>query len=227
VDREVCVTQDGELLARLNELPWWREGTGNLRERYQAHSVTAKERASEYAERYAHRRAAMVLDVVLSRQRRYTRVEKLASEFAETPQGTSLEVLAAEGPGDGYPLRAGEATTMRAVAGGLLRYCGEHHLDEERGVRQWAREAGVFEHAPRMEPFVGTTPGIGPALFAYLRMRAGADALKPDLRVHTAFRALGYKVPNDPHAMLMVGRGAAEELGIGLLVLDQLLWFAS
>jgi hypothetical protein len=68
--------------------------------------------------------------------------------------------------------------------------------------------------------------GLGrPALFAYLRMRAGADALKPDQRVHAAFRTLGYKAPNDPHAMLMVARGAAEEVGIGLLVLDQLLWF--
>ena len=217
--------QDGEVQRRLHELPWWREGTRNLHERYQAHGDAAKERATEYAQRYADRRAAMVFDVVLSRRRRYTRVEKLASEFAETRQGGSLEALAAEGPGDGYPLRAGEAATMRAVAGGLVRYCREHHLDEGAGVGRWAREAGVFEHAPRLEPFVGATPGIGPALFAYLRMRAGADALKPDQRVHAAFQAVGYKVPNDPHAILMVARGAADELGIGLLVLDQLLWF--
>jgi hypothetical protein len=156
----------------------------------------------------------MVFDVVLSRQRRYSRVERLAEQFAATGPGSSLAALAADGPGDGHPLRAGEAVTMQAVAGGLVHFCATAELEEEQGVRRWAEEAGAFEHAPRLDPFVGGAPGIGPALFAYLRMRCGADGLA----------WLGYPVPREPHAVLLVARGAAAELEIDLLVLDQLLW---
>jgi hypothetical protein len=218
---------DDRLLRQLHQLPGWHDATQNLRERYRVHGAAAQDRAGAYAERYQHRRAAMVFDVVLSRQRRYTRVEKLADQFAATKQGRSLAALAHHGPGAGYPLRAGEATTMQAVANGLLRYCRTQGLEEEVGVRRWADDAGPFEHAPRLEPFVGATPGIGPALFAYLRMRSGADALKPDLRVHSALHSLGYPVPRDQHAILLVAQGAAAELGIGLLVLDQLLWWVT
>ena len=45
------------------------------------------------------------------------------------------------------------------------------------------------------ERFVGATNGIGPALFAYLRMRSGADALKPDLRVRESLNRLGFGLP--------------------------------
>ena len=58
-------------------------------------------------------------------------------------------------------------------------------------------------------------------------MRSGADALKPDLRVYQALRSLGYQLPRDPHAILVLAQGAALELGIGLLVLDQLLWWVT
>lgn len=65
--------------------------------------------------------------------------------------------------------------------------------------------------------------GIGPALFAYLRMRCGADALKPDLRVHAALRGLGFEVENEVHTMLVVAHAVAVELEISRLTLDQLL----
>ena len=213
-----------ELLPRLRQLSGWQAATDRLRERYQADGDAARRDATGYAERYQGRRGAMVLDVVLSRQRRYSRVERLAEQFAATGPGSSLAALAADGPGDGHPLRAGEAATMQAVAGGLVRFCATAELEEEQGVRRWAEEAGAFEHAPRLDPFVGGAPGIGPALFAYLRMRCGADALKPDLRVHRGLAWLGYPVPREPHAVLLVARGAAAELEIDLLVLDQLLW---
>jgi hypothetical protein len=71
----------------------------------------------------------------------------------------------------------------------------------------------------------GSVTGIGPALFAYLRMRSGADALKPDLRVVRALRTLGFHVPVGEHAILVVARAAADETAISLLVLDQLLWW--
>ena len=66
---------------------------------------------------------------------------------------------------------------------------------------------------------------MGPALFAYLRMRCGADAIKPDLRVRDALNDLGFEVPNDPHAILIVASSAAKELGTTKLALDQLLWW--
>jgi hypothetical protein len=220
------VSQD-RLLHQLRDFPGWHEATDNLRERYRIDGEAARSRADAYAECYRGRRAAMVFDVVLSRQRQYTRVEELTEQFAKTRPGTSLKALARHGPGDGYPLRGGEAATMQAVAAGLLRFCRTHGLEEEPGVRRWAEEAGPFELAPRLEPFVGATPGIGPALFAYLRMRSGADALKPDRRVHQALRRVGYQLPRDPHAILLLAQGAALELGIGLLVLDQLLWWVT
>jgi hypothetical protein len=62
-------------------------------------------------------------------------------------------------------------------------------------------------------------------LFAYLRMRSGADALKPDLRVARALSKLGFHVPAGSHATLVVAHAAADEVAINLLVLDQLLWW--
>ena len=108
-----------------------------------------------------------------------------------------------------------------------MRYCDRHGLSEEDGVRGWALGASAFEHAPKLEPYVGAVKGMGPALFAYLRMRSGADALKPDLRVRDGLNELGFVVPRDEHAILVVTHAAADELGLPLLVLDQLLWWAA
>ena len=82
-----------------------------------------------------------------------------------------------------------------------------------------------LEHGPRLDPVAGAVPGIGPALFAYLRMRSGSDAIKPDLRVANGLRQLGFHVPSGEHAILVVARAAAAEAAIGLLILDQLLWW--
>jgi len=92
-------------------------------------------------------------------------------------------------------------------------------------VRAWAVGVAELEHAPDLDPYVGAVKGIGPALFAYIRMRCGADALKPDLRVYRALRSFGFKVPRDEHALLIVSAAAAAELGISRLVLDQMLWW--
>jgi hypothetical protein len=73
----------------------------------------------------------------------------------------------------------------------------------------------------------GPRPGgrLGTALFAYLRMRSGANALKPDLRVARALRKLGFYVPVGEHAIRVVAHAAADKTGISLLALDQLLWW--
>lgn len=150
----------------------------------------------------------------------------MVRRFRETPQSASLAALAAEGPVGDFGLRAGEADSIRGVAAGLSRYAEERAQGDDDGCRGWAWEVAPLEHAHRLDPYVGVIGGIGPALFAYARMRCGADALKPDLRVRAAFRRLGFTVPNGEHALLVVARAAADELGVSLLVLDQLLWHA-
>lgn len=65
--------------------------------------------------------------------------------------------------------------------------------------------------------------GISPALFAYMRMRCSANALKPDVRVAGELRDLGFRVPGNGQSVF-VSRAAAAELQMSLLCLDQLLW---
>lgn len=80
---------------------------------------------------------------------------------------------------------------MRRVSGGLRAYADYHGLDEEAAVLAWAQGAEPHEHAPRIDPWVGTK-GLDPALYCYLRMRSGGDSLKPDSRVRKGLQALGF-----------------------------------
>ncbi|WP_134124148.1 hypothetical protein [Kribbella kalugense] len=197
----------------------------NLRAVLDQHGVEAEERAKDYANVYAGRRAAMVFDVVASRQRRYLQRVLPMVERYEASMPT-LSSLAANGPGQGHSLRHGEPETMQAVAAGLLRFATDYGLAEEDAVKAWADGVDELVHAIRLDPYVGSVSGIGPALFAYLRMRCGADALKPDLRVHRALVNLGFLVPREEHALLVASEAVASELGISRLVLDQLLWWS-
>jgi len=205
----------------------WQAALESLSALRNVHGQEARSKAESLAEEYWGRRAAMVFEVVASRQRRYeTRVLPMVAKFEQSRQA-SLESLAQDGPGDGYGLRAGEAETMRETAKGLLSYCARTGLDQEAGVRRWAQQAAPFAHAPKLDPFVGSVRGIGPALFAYLRMRSGADAIKPDIRVRAGLNRAGFNLPNDEHAILIVATAVATELSIPLAVLDQLLWWQS
>ena len=67
--------------------------------------------------------------------------------------------------------------------------------------------------------------GIGPALFAYMRLRSGADTVKVDLRVIRRLRAAGLEVP-DTTSGLVLCQALAAELGIRTAELDKLLWWA-
>lgn len=118
---------------------------------------------------------------------------------------------------------AREPETMQRVAANLVAFAGDRGLDEDEACAAWARQVDGLEHASRLDPVVGAVPGIGPALFAYMRMRSGASAIKPDVRVRRGLGRLGFEVPGGDHATLVVARAAAE-LGVSLLVLDQLLW---
>jgi hypothetical protein len=114
----------------LTRNPWWSVAMSNLRAVLDEHGADAEERAKDYANVYAGRRAAMVFDVVASRQRKYVqRVVPMVQKY-QTTQPT-LSSLATHGPGEGHPLRRGEADTMRGVAAGLLRFAAEHWWIEE------------------------------------------------------------------------------------------------
>jgi hypothetical protein len=207
----------------LKALTQWEHAMTRLRALLDHHGAEAHRRAANYSERYKGQRAAMVFDVVASRQRRSDLL--IIEAFTRTPAGSSLRVLAEQGPGIGHGLRSGEGATMQAVASGLVRFAAEHDLDDDDATRAWAESAAPFEHAPQLEPYVGSVKGISPALFAYMRMRSGADALKPDFRVRASLNSLGFAVPSDEHAILTIAHAAASDLGVSRLVLDQLLWW--
>jgi hypothetical protein len=207
--------------------PEWGSAVRELRALISSHGDEAHRRAEAYGRFYAHRRGSMLLDVVLSRQRRYQqRVLPLVARWETDSEAHSLRWLAAHEPDQKrYGLRSGEPATIAALAGNLVGFVDGRGLSEDEGCLRWARAVVGLEHAPELDPVAGSVPGIGPALFAYLRMRSGADALKPDLRVARALRKLGFHVPADEHAILVVAHAAADEAAISLLVLDQLLWW--
>lgn len=205
---------------------WWPSAVGNLRRVLDLHRFEAENKADGFGNFYEGRRAAMVFDVVASSQRSYEgRVLPMVRRYEST--APTIDSLALDGPGQGHGLRAREPATMRGVAAGLQRFALDHGLETETAVRTWAIDVEKLSSAPVLDPYVGAVSGIGPALFAYLRMRCGADALKPDGRVHAAMVHLGFEIPRDSHAILLVADAAAAELETTKLVLDQLLWWSS
>jgi hypothetical protein len=59
-----------------------------------------------------------------------------------------------------------------------------------------------------------------------MRMHCGGNAIKPDTRVRRELGRLGFEVPAGENAILVVAKAAAADLGVDVLVLDQLLWWA-
>lgn len=214
------------VLAVMRKRPRWSEAVERLRDLAVSRGDGLQRAAEAYGEVYHGRRGAMVFDVVVSRQRKYQsvvlpRVEKWAAAVGEP----SLAKLAqGEVEAKQFGLQRTEPVTLKTVATNLLAFCRAEGLSEDEGCRAWADGVQGLEHAPKLDPIVGGVSGIGPALFTYMRMRCGADALKPDLRVAGSLRELGFDVPGDEHSVLVVARAAAAELDVSLLVLDQLLW---
>lgn len=204
----------------------WPEAVERLRDLAASRRDGPLRAAEVYGEIYQGRRGAMVFDVVVSRQRKYQSVVlPRVEQWAATVDAPSLASLAhMEVNAKQFGLQRTEPVTMQAVASNLLSFCEAEGLAEDEGCRAWAEGVQGLEHAPKLDPVVGGVSGIGPALFAYMRMRCGADALKPDLRVAGSLREMGFDVPGDEHSILVVARAAAAELGVSLLVLDQLLW---
>jgi hypothetical protein len=206
----------------------WASAVENLRQLYARCGATAHDDAIAISRRYMGHRAVMVFDVIASRQRRFDAVVRgWISRFEATHTAESLSALAELGPPSGFGFKRSEPETMRGVAAGLLRYGREHGFDDDDAcATAWANACGVVEVAPKLDPYVGNVKGIGPALFCYLRMLCGADAIKPDVRVRAALRRLGFNLPGGDVELLLVASAVAAEIEVDRLVLDQLLWYA-
>jgi hypothetical protein len=189
------------------------------------------QRARDFGGRYANDRAALVVDVVLSNQRKYeTIVDPLVTAWMAANPAMTLDQLAVSGPGPLARLRkdkwADEEATIQKVGAGLVAYCKDHQLNELSGIRRWADDVDPLRYTWKLDPYVGSVRGIGVALFAYLRMLCGADAIKPDTRVRGALACSGVTIPATDAAALFVAEALAEELHVGRLWFDQLLWYA-
>ena len=213
----------------LRRRPGWEAALRKLHDLAAEKGDEAVARASELQTRYKGRRASAVVDAVASRQRRYIRrVKPMVEKFEQHAGGLTLGHLVDHGPGKGLGLRAGEADTMIAVAAGLIRFGSDHELaGDDTSCEAWARVSGPLAVAHELDPYVGAVNGIGPALFVYMQLLSGADALKPDLQTRKALNRLGFGVPAQPAALLVVAEAAATELSMPLAVLDQLLWWAT
>jgi hypothetical protein len=220
-------------LTPLRATAGWPEAVAKLREMWAIHGDHAKQRAAEIADYHAGRRGLMVVDVVLSNQRRYDRIvtpllNRWREEVRQAGGDQSLKWLV-DHPlsSPTYPLRRTESATIANVALGLLRFGSDYGLDEDEACTTWAMSVHGLELAPKLDPYVGAVSGIGPALFAYTRILCGADTIKPDVRVIRELQSLGVALPSgDPIAGFVVAACMAYELRISLVELDQLLWYA-
>jgi hypothetical protein len=221
-------------LKALQATPGWSSAIDSLRRAWETGGEHARVRAQEIRSNFRGQRGLMVLDVVLSRQRRYdSRVAPMLARWTAKVTGLGAQptlAFVAEHP-DSYvefAARTGEADTTAAVARSLLRYGSDHGLTEDNAICEaWASSTVGLEVAPRLDPYVGSIRGIGPALFAYARLLCGADTIKPDVRVLRQLRAHGIEVEaKDAVAAFLAAQAVAHELGIDVVELDQLLWYA-
>ena len=218
-------TVAGTALSVFRQLDGWSDAIRSLQELHDGAGEHARREADRFAARFEGQRAAMILDVVYSANRRYdTRVVPRVEAFQLTPAAQSLRSLAEQGVGDTTGFRRYEASSIRDLARSFAEYADRGGLDDDAACRQWAQAAdpGVVYG---LDPVIGRVKGIGLALYRYLRMRCGADDLKPDRRVANALSRLGFPRVHGSEAIYALGMAAALDSGIRPLELDQLLWF--
>lgn len=214
------------MLTILRKREGWVEAVAKLEDLAAQKGDDARRAAKDYANVYEGRRGAMVFDVVASRQRKYNpRVLTLVAQWEASVAKPTLHAMASGTlKAKDFGLREKEPATMQTVAANLLAFADELDVSDDEACRLWAEGADRLQHAHMLDPVVGSVSGIGLALFAYMRMRCGANALKPDVRVAKALRGLGFTTPGDAHSVITIAQGAAAEIDLDLLSLDQLLW---
>ena len=190
----------------------------------------AQKLAATYASRYNNRRGAMVVDVVASAARNYDRVEQtIVPGFERLAHNKpTLEALAKADPAQlkALGLRANEPNTMIEVAKGLIQFGSERNITGDDAIcLAWGEYAEEWRRTPKLDPYVGVK-GIGIALYAYLRMRSGADAIKPDVWIARLLQQYGATIRNPKDALEVME--CAEQVALGAkisrLTLDQMLW---
>lgn len=209
--------------AAMDNLSAWAYGLGpNGRTRLDD-AVTS---AQGYADVYQGRRASSIVDAVASSQHRYQAAINSVAQFETNWPGTAMAQLAA-GTFTGCGLSTARWTTITGIAEALRAYQAAHPLlpgaNDDSVLLSWALETEPLRLAVNADP-VGQVKGFSTALFAYLRMRSGADAIKPDVRLRKKLAALGFPIPEWDNALIVYAESAASALGVPRLALDQLLW---
>jgi hypothetical protein len=146
--------------------------------------------------------------------------------WRSTNATATLGSIASNGAGSvpGKPLTWKGHTTIQQVAAALLAFGGTGVSDKQR-MNAWANQAVPFRYHHRLDA-VGQVSGIGIALFNYLLMRSGADALKPDTRIKGHLKTSGLTKTNRTADLdaLFLAEAMAEELNMSRLWFDKLLW---
>jgi hypothetical protein len=140
----------------------------------------------------------------------------------------TLEALAKADPAQlkTLGLRANEPNTMIEVAKGLIQFGSERNITGDDAIcRAWGEYAEEWRRTPKLDPYVGVK-GIGIALYAYLRMRSGADAIKPDVWIARLLQEYGATIrnPKDALEVMQCAEQVALAAKISRLTLDQMLW---
>jgi hypothetical protein len=134
--------------------PQWSHAVTNLRDLKRDHVAEAQTRALNYAAEYNNARGAMIVDVVASRQRRYTtRVRKIVADWKSHNTEQTIAWLANRPlQRELYGLSDNEVTTIHDVANRLCASAAQEELtatdEEDQICRAWADRYGAFEHAP-------------------------------------------------------------------------------
>jgi hypothetical protein len=217
----------GDVETILRSWPGWDAAVRALTQHAERHGSRARAASEELRSRYRDVPAAMVIDAVASRQRKYqSTVQPFVQRYLDQHPSLTLRDLSLTGAQGTALSRRGEPQTVQDTALGLLRFADEHTLSETEAVRAWGEATNGLTHAHRLDPYVGSVRGIGVALFAYLRMLAGADGLKPDVRVRNGFARLGFPVLYSDVALLHLAAVTAPLADLTLCELDQLLWLS-